>query len=268
MELEDSQEFALSEAQAEAELYKLSSHAAFIKDSPSLLGDVMKKTGMDKIPQYKAAFDAVMAGTSSHTAEDEESDEGTEASSTAPTPVENTVNGTQEESRESAASTPQQQQAYQQPPAKIIKIEPEGDAWQTAQADVVRPIAPAAQVTLYPKFWFPNAQATFLPFTATTKTNLFQPTTNGLPTVSRAVITVAPKVDVSSVTTTSSQTSTTIHNGPVKRRNDTCEYCGKVFKNCSNLTVHRRSHTGEKPYKCQLCSYACAQSSKLTRHMR
>ncbi|OTF79919.1 zinc finger domain-containing protein [Euroglyphus maynei] len=51
-------------------------------------------------------------------------------------------------------------------------------------------------------------------------------------------------------------------------RNDTCEYCGKVFKNCSNLTVHRRSHTGEKPYKCELCSYACAQSSKLTRHMK
>ena len=51
-------------------------------------------------------------------------------------------------------------------------------------------------------------------------------------------------------------------------RNDTCEYCGKIFKNCSNLTVHRRSHTGEKPYKCDLCSYACAQSSKLTRHMR
>ncbi|KAA0200994.1 hypothetical protein HAZT_HAZT001583 [Hyalella azteca] len=53
-----------------------------------------------------------------------------------------------------------------------------------------------------------------------------------------------------------------------KGRNDTCEYCGKIFKNCSNLTVHRRSHTGEKPYKCDLCSYACAQSSKLTRHMR
>ena len=53
-----------------------------------------------------------------------------------------------------------------------------------------------------------------------------------------------------------------------QRRNDTCEFCGKVFKNCSNLTVHRRSHTGEKPYRCQLCSYACAQSSKLTRHMK
>ncbi|XP_017468634.1 PREDICTED: B-cell lymphoma/leukemia 11A [Rhagoletis zephyria] len=63
-----------------------------------------------------------------------------------------------------------------------------------------------------------------------------------------------------------------LHNPMLKKdnrqRNDTCEFCGKVFKNCSNLTVHRRSHTGEKPYKCELCSYACAQSSKLTRHMK
>lgn len=51
-------------------------------------------------------------------------------------------------------------------------------------------------------------------------------------------------------------------------RNDTCQYCGKIFKNTSNLTVHRRMHTGERPYKCTLCDYACAQSSKLTRHMR
>uniref|UniRef100_A0A4W5JLV6 C2H2-type domain-containing protein n=1 Tax=Hucho hucho TaxID=62062 RepID=A0A4W5JLV6_9TELE len=28
------------------------------------------------------------------------------------------------------------------------------------------------------------------------------------------------------------------------------------------------SHTGERPYQCGLCSYACAQSSKLTRHMK
>ena len=55
---------------------------------------------------------------------------------------------------------------------------------------------------------------------------------------------------------------------PGRRRNDTCEFCGKMFKNCSNLTVHRRSHTGEKPYRCCMCNYACAQSSKLTRHMK
>jgi hypothetical protein len=36
-----------------------------------------------------------------------------------------------------------------------------------------------------------------------------------------------------------------------EKRTDTCEYCGKVFKNCSNLTVHRRSHTG----KLDFCTY-------------
>lgn len=61
---------------------------------------------------------------------------------------------------------------------------------------------------------------------------------------------------------------TKLASGKTRVRNDTCEYCNKYFKNCSNLTVHRRSHTGEKPYKCELCSYACAQSSKLTRHMK
>ena len=47
-----------------------------------------------------------------------------------------------------------------------------------------------------------------------------------------------------------------------------CLFCVKTDR--SNLTVHIRSHTGERPFKCQWqgCTKAFPTSSTLKRHMR
>lgn len=54
--------------------------------------------------------------------------------------------------------------------------------------------------------------------------------------------------------------------GPAKKFQ--CDFCGKSFQWQSNLQLHVRSHTGEKPYPCARCSYRATQRSDLTKHMR
>ncbi|XP_022094084.1 zinc finger and SCAN domain-containing protein 2-like [Acanthaster planci] len=46
-----------------------------------------------------------------------------------------------------------------------------------------------------------------------------------------------------------------------------CEHCGYSTKKRDNFLVHMRKHTGEKPYKCKLCSYASADGSTLKKHV-
>ncbi|XP_054837386.1 zinc finger protein 64 isoform X2 [Eublepharis macularius] len=47
-----------------------------------------------------------------------------------------------------------------------------------------------------------------------------------------------------------------------------CEVCGKCFSRKDKLTMHMRSHTGLKPHKCKHCDYAAAESSSLNKHQR
>ncbi|GIY48275.1 hypothetical protein CDAR_92641 [Caerostris darwini] len=47
-----------------------------------------------------------------------------------------------------------------------------------------------------------------------------------------------------------------------------CSYCDRTFSCSSKLTIHIRTHTGEKPYACKICNTRFADSSTLNSHKR
>ena len=44
-----------------------------------------------------------------------------------------------------------------------------------------------------------------------------------------------------------------------------CMFCEKTFRQSYHLT-HKQSHVGEKPFKCMFCEKAFSESSNLTKH--
>ncbi|CAB1344956.1 unnamed protein product, partial [Coregonus sp. 'balchen'] len=47
-----------------------------------------------------------------------------------------------------------------------------------------------------------------------------------------------------------------------------CNQCGASFTQKGNLLRHIKLHSGEKPFKCPMCSYACRRRDALSGHLR
>jgi DNA-directed RNA polymerase subunit RPC12/RpoP len=65
------------------------------------------------------------------------------------------------------------------------------------------------------------------------------------------------------------------HAGPSKRGRGAaggkvvfeCTMCGKACSQSSHLTVHMRTHSGDRPYACITCGQAFSRAHSLTVHM-
>ncbi|XP_055529142.1 GDNF-inducible zinc finger protein 1 isoform X3 [Wyeomyia smithii] len=57
----------------------------------------------------------------------------------------------------------------------------------------------------------------------------------------------------------------TAHQQPQER---TCSVCNKGFPSYASMIIHKRTHTGERPFYCEICNKGFNVKSNLLRHMR
>ncbi|KAM3955999.1 putative transcription factor Ken [Aphomia sociella] len=50
-----------------------------------------------------------------------------------------------------------------------------------------------------------------------------------------------------------------VHEGVERPKDKICSYCGRGFKDNKVLQNHIRTHTGERPFVCEVCGAAFAQ---------
>ena len=65
-----------------------------------------------------------------------------------------------------------------------------------------------------------------------------------------------------------SSLSTSISSSLKKIKEHVCDQCNKSYKTSGALIVHKRSHSGERPYICDICAISFSRSSSLVRHKR